>query len=58
MIENKSICIVVPVYNVEYCLVISFYYVDKIIVIDDKCPLKSGLILKKIYLKIKIEHLI
>ena len=51
MIENKSICIVVPVYNVGNKIVdfISSIpdYVDKIIVIDDKCPLKSGLILKK-----------
>ena len=60
MIENKSICIVVPVYNVGNKIVdfISSIpdYVDKIIVIDDKCPLKSGLILKK-YTENKNEYL-
>jgi dolichol-phosphate mannosyltransferase len=51
MIKNYKISIIVPVYNVGKSI-IDFIgsipnYVDQIIVVDDKCPLGTGKILKK-----------
>lgn len=51
MINGKSICVVVPTYKVGKSI-INFLetfpdYIDQIIVVDDKCPLKSGEILSK-----------
>lgn len=49
---KKKICIVIPCYNVkkEILTVINSRYLtklDSIVVIDDKCPQKTGLFLKK-----------
>ena len=51
MISNKKISIVIPVYNVGETI-IDFLskipdYVDKIYLIDDCCPMKTGMIAQK-----------
>ena len=55
MISNKKISVVIPVYNVGETI-INFLskipdYVDKIYLIDDCCPLGTGEIAKKKFIK-------
>ena len=49
---KKKICVVIPCYNVKEKIlsVINSKYlskIDKIVVVDDKCPQNTGLFLKK-----------
>ena len=49
---KKKTCVVIPCYNVRHRIskVLSNRYlsnIDKIILVDDKCPQNTGLFLKK-----------
>ena len=53
---KRNICIVIPCYRVRHKILsvynkIDFKVVDKVIIVDDCCPEKSGRFLKKILKK-------